>query len=182
MFLVCQKLADQEQKQPFLFPVPPPNDRPGTPTTLLRGKQGSPPLPRGRPESLTPLLRDRPGTPTTHPQRFSGQGLILCLGPCPHFGLPGTSGGQGPHHEIRPCPSECGLFTLAPFHGLSNYISSIDLEQITPIMLQVVAGNGLRLQRGAAGGQRCRSKQDRQLRRRRLRGATSPKGSPRRRP
>ena len=48
----------------------------------------------------------RPGTPTTLSQRFSGQGLILYLGPCPHFGLPGTSNGQGPNHEIRPCPSE----------------------------------------------------------------------------
>ena len=38
-----------------------------------------------------------------------GQGLISGATPCPHFGLPCTSNGQGPHHEIRPCPSECVL-------------------------------------------------------------------------
>ena len=64
------------------------------------------PLPMTDQEHQPPLLRGKPGSPTTPPQRFSGQGLILCLGPCPHFGLPGTSNGQGPHHEIRPCPSE----------------------------------------------------------------------------
>ena len=36
-----------------------------------------------------------------------GQGMILCLGPCPHFGLPGTSGGQDTRLEIRPCPLKC---------------------------------------------------------------------------
>ena len=33
-----------------------------------------------------------------------GQGLISGPTPCPRFGHPGTSSGQGPHHEIRPCP------------------------------------------------------------------------------
>ena len=47
------------------------------------------------------------------PHISDGQGLILCLGPCPHFGLPGTSNGQGPHHEIRPCPlARCCLSSL----------------------------------------------------------------------
>ncbi len=102
---------------------------------------------RDRTETLTPSPWQ---TGVTHPfpQRFSGQGLILCLGPCPHFGLPDTSNGQGPHHEIRPCPSEGVLFTPSPYHNVSNLISSIDLEQKTPKMLQVVAGNGLRLQGG----------------------------------
>ena len=52
----------------------------------------------------SPLLRGRLGSPSTHPLRFNGQGLISCPTPCPHFGHPGTSDGQGPHHEIRPCP------------------------------------------------------------------------------
>ena len=30
--------------------------------------------------------------------------MILCLGPCPHFGLPRTSNGQGARYEITPCP------------------------------------------------------------------------------
>ena len=39
------------------------------------------------------------------PPRISdGQGLILCLGPCPHFCPPRGSRGQGPPCEIRPCP------------------------------------------------------------------------------
>ena len=96
----------------------------------------------------SPLLRDGPESPSTHPPRFNGRGLILCLGPCPHFGLPCTSGGQGPHHEIRPCPSEGVLFTPSPFHNLSNLISLIDLRRKRPKTLQVVAGNGLRLQGG----------------------------------
>ena len=37
-----------------------------------------------------------------------GQGLISGATPCPHFGHPGASNGQGPHHEIRPCPLKYG--------------------------------------------------------------------------
>ncbi len=36
-----------------------------------------------------------------------GQDLILCLGPYPHIGHPGSSGGQDTRHEIRPCPLKC---------------------------------------------------------------------------
>ena len=37
-----------------------------------------------------------------------GQGLISGATPCPHFGHLGTSNGQGPHREIRPCPLKRG--------------------------------------------------------------------------
>ncbi len=145
------------------------------------------------------LLPSRPESPPRLPPRFSGQGLISWWGPCP-LEVPGwPKCGQGVAPEIRPCPSECGLCTSSLFHYLSNLISSIDLEQKTPNTLKDLAfskgpraktakndagrrSKGYRLQGGAVGGQRCRSKQDRQLRRRRLRGATSLKGSPRRRP
>ena len=58
-----------------------------------------------RPPGCSFRPRRPPSVPNTAPPLGSdGQGLLLCLGPCPHFGLPGTSNGQGPHHEIRPCP------------------------------------------------------------------------------
>ena len=87
----------------------------------------------------SPLLRGRTESPTTLPRRFSGQGLISCPTPCPHFGLPCTSNGQGPHPEIRPCPSECGLCTTSLFHNLSILISSIAPEQKTPNTLKSLA-------------------------------------------
>lgn len=37
-----------------------------------------------------------------------GEGLISWATPCPHFGHPGTSNGQGPNHENRPCPLKRG--------------------------------------------------------------------------
>ena len=121
MFPVCQKIADQEQKRPKLFPV----------CQKLADQEHPPPFSvAGRDHS--PLRRGRPESPSTLPPRFNGQGLILCLGPCPHFGLPCTFNGQGPHPEIRPCPSEGVLFTLSPLSGLSNLISSIDLKQKQP--------------------------------------------------
>ncbi len=84
------------------------------------------PLPMTDQEHQPPLLCGKPGSPTTPPQRFSGQGLLLCLGPCPHFGLPGTSNGQGPHHEIRPCPlaSLRAPAPLAPFAPFAPFAPS----------------------------------------------------------
>ena len=86
----------------------------------------------GAGQDHSPLLRDGPESPSTHPQRFSGQGLISRWGPCPLEVPRWPKCGQGVAPEIRPCPSEGVLFTLAPFHGLSNYISSIGLQQKTP--------------------------------------------------
>ena len=103
VFPVCQKIADQEQKRPKLFPV-----------CQKLADQEHPPLLSVAERDHSPLLRDGPESPTTHPQRFSGQGLISCPTPCPHFGHPGTSNGQGPHHEIRPCPTECGWWATLP--------------------------------------------------------------------
>ncbi len=47
------------------------------------------------------------GARTPRRTHSDGQGLISGATPCPHFGHPGTSNGQGPHHEIRPCPLKC---------------------------------------------------------------------------
>ena len=102
----------------------------------------------------TPLPRGRTESPTTLPRRFSGQGLISCPTPCPHFGLPGTFNGQGPHPEIRPCPSEGVLFTLYLFLSISNRILLIDLQQKQPKMLQVTVfyrGPGAKNGKNAAG-------------------------------
>ena len=87
----------------------------------------------------SPLLRDGPESPSTHPQRFSGQGLISQWGPCPLEVPRWPKCGQGVAPEIRPCPSECGLCTSYLFHNLSNLISSIDLEQKTPNTLKDLA-------------------------------------------
>ena len=101
----------------------------------------------------SPLPRGRPGSPSTLPPRFNGQGLISQWGPCPLEVPRWPKRGQGVTPEIRPCPSECGLFTLAPFHGLSNHIYSIGLQQKRCRSLQ----GGVRLVGNAAGRSRTGS-------------------------
>ncbi len=154
----CTQPPDHENPRPEPLGVPglPKNCRPGTKTAkIVPGltktcRPGTPTLGPGTYTWGLGHLSGEPGThkweqgtPTTFPARFDGQGLISWWRPCPLEVPEWPKRGQGVGPEIRPCPSECVLFTLSFFHSLSNRISLIDLRRKRPKTLQVVGAKDI---------------------------------------